>query len=163
MVKVHVSCGLEIDVESIDIHKTQQLSEIKRVRDLRGLYSEVRVEDIQIRIMQSAPIGHGQLTSGGLIYVGIVPSGWSDREIKEKRLESNDIIMMTMGYENVLREVFHVNLSNYECDLAQTARRGALPVFSFYASGVKANQKVPKALGIQLKLTLECAGEGCGV
>jgi hypothetical protein len=153
--------GSQLSVHNADNVFTSHFPQVTKISQLKEIFTEIRLVNVTFKLVQNAPVGHGQLNVGGVIYCGLVPSSWTVAEITAKRYNAPELKMFGLGYENMIDTSFSVDLKTFEIDLAQTARRGALPQIVLASFGARAGQPIP-VVTMQIIYEVQCVGEAYG-
>lgn len=158
---IKCATGAVVVVRNNDVVHQVQCSTIARVVELKQIFTEIKLSKISFKIVQTAPVGHGQLNVGGVVYVGLVPSSWTLNDIASKKTQSPELKMFGLGYEILINEEFTPELSTFELDLGQIARRGAHPQIVMSVFGARAGQDTT-VISVQVIYELQCTGESYG-
>lgn len=122
---------------------TKPINTIPRIVSLIELYASVNLEELSVEVAQMTLVGSvsSYLHSTGSCYVSVIPS----RNDTEAKCGSNTSVIMTVPRKRVipLSSVQQVvtehklDITGFENDLAQDARRGQAPIMWFGNTGVK--------------------------
>jgi hypothetical protein len=142
----------------------QSLREISSISDLRKDWASIVVTRVECTVFQIVPCSNDEISTGGLLYAGLVPSDWTVPKVLEKMTIANELVAMNCTYEEISSAQFVCDLSTFETDLALKDRRGALPRLAIASFGVCLSAANPTFHFSNLKVTvtLECSGQAYG-
>jgi len=140
-----------METSSTDRHWSMPLTQIQSIGVLTDLYESVLLTDIEVEFNQMTLISPSGLTPNGACFVGIIPSGKDNANfcgsipatilsVPRKR-----VCPLSSTIQSAI--IHKLDISGFELDLAQDARRQQAPVMWFGNTGVIKTGTIEKTIG----------------
>lgn len=152
--------GQMISLSTTNNYKIIKLTEHDQIVLLKGVYKVVHLDELVISVVQLLPANASQVTSGGLVLVGAVPTSWDNTRLIKDYGTAVGLKPFALGRENMINADISVDLSVFERDLSLKDQRenAAGPAVAYATIGAKANQSVD-AIYISVLYTVSCYGK----